>query len=258
MRLRAPKINRPPRQPPQPMPAQSANPAAPPSAAERFLHGARFQSSAERASQLQDTPLPEIAFAGRSNSGKSSALNALVGQRQLAFASRQPGRTQLINLFCVSGKGGQLSLADLPGYGFARAPKAMQARWQSEMATYLLRRANLTALVLLCDSRRGLGALDEQLLTLLRARLQSGLQLLVLMTKSDQLTFAQRREALKTLQSALQAALADQAQAGEGIAVECLSFSARSGEGLNAAREWLYARRDATAPSPSPGPIANE
>ena len=141
--------------------------------------------------------MPEIAFVGRSNAGKSTCINTLTQQRQLAFASKTPGRTQHINLFEL-GKQGAVDavLTDLPGYGYAAVPREAKIRWQQVMANYLMRRENLRAVVMLCDSRLGLTELDESLLEIIRPRVQDGLDFLVLLTKADKLNRAEGQKAL--------------------------------------------------------------
>lgn len=162
-----------------------------------WLHTARFLTEAPQLQHLPVLTVPEIAFVGRSNAGKSTCINTLAQQRQLAFASKMPGRTQSIVLFAL-GKGGQTDavLADLPGYGYAAVPQAAKRRWQQVMANYLVSRANLRAVVLLCDARLGLTELDEALLEIIRPRVEQGLDFLVLLTKADKLS---RQEGLKTL-----------------------------------------------------------
>ena len=173
----------------------TANPAE--FRAMNWLHTARFLTTAPQLHHLPALEVPEIAFVGRSNAGKSTCINTLTQQRQLAFASKTPGRTQDINLFAV-GKQGRVDvvLADLPGYGYAAVPKADKSRWQQVMANYLASRANLRAVVMLCDPRLGLTELDDILLDLIRPRVTEGLKLLVLLTKADKLN---RTDAAKAL-----------------------------------------------------------
>jgi GTP-binding protein len=148
--------------------------------------------------------VPEIAFVGRSNAGKSTCINTLTQQKRLAFASKTPGRTQSINLFALGKQGvTDAVLADLPGYGYAAVPKSDKLRWQQVMANYLVTRPNLTGIVLLCDPRHGLTELDEILLDVVRPRVQEGLKFLVLLTKSDKLNRAEAAKALSI--TALQA-----------------------------------------------------
>ena len=162
-----------------------------------WLHTARFLTTAARLDQLPLLDVPEIAFVGRSNAGKSTCINTLTQQRQLAFASKTPGRTQHINLFALGRQGAtDAVLADLPGYGYAAVPQQDKLRWQQVMANYLVARENLVGVVLLCDPRHGLTALDERLLELIRPRVEAGLKFLVLLTKADKLTRAEGNRAL--------------------------------------------------------------
>src|SRR5207249_1110622 len=124
-------------------------------------HSARFLAGAADPTQLPKLGYPEIAFAGRSNVGKSSLLNRLVGQRGLARVSKTPGRTQQINFFLIDE---QLVFADLPGYGFARVPAGVQQQWKRLVEAYLTQRRQLCAVVLLVDLRRGIQAEDAMLL----------------------------------------------------------------------------------------------
>jgi len=145
------------------------------------------------ANQLRDLPPAtgiEIAFAGRSNAGKSSAINTLANHNRLAYVSKQPGRTQLINFFSL---GGDRYLVDLPGYGYAKVPEAMRKHWQLVLAAYLSQRFSLHGLVLVMDSRHPLTPLDRQMLDWFGP---TGKPIHVLLTKSDKLS---RSEAMKTL-----------------------------------------------------------
>jgi len=135
---------------------------------------------------------PEIAFAGRSNAGKSSAINALAGQRRLAFVSKTPGRTQLINFFTL---GKNAFLVDLPGYGYAGVPGAVRAHWKVLVGTYVSERTSLAAVVVVMDSRHPLKELD---LTLLQWLKDAGRNAHVLLTKSDKLS---KQAAQRTLMS---------------------------------------------------------
>ena len=154
-----------------------------------FQH-AQFYISAH---QLGDLPLPsgsEVAFAGRSNSGKSSAINTLVNRTRLAFVSKTPGRTQLINFFSL---GEERYLVDLPGYGYAAVPEKIRIHWRSVLSTYLQTRSSLRGLVLIMDVRRPLTDLDCQMLEWFR---HTGNPVHVLLTKADKLN---RQKALATL-----------------------------------------------------------
>jgi len=162
-----------------------------------WLHTARFLTTAPQLHFLPPLSVPEIAFVGRSNAGKSTCINTLTQQKQLAFASKKPGRTQHINLFAVGKQGvTDAVLADLPGYGYAAVPRQDKVRWQQVMANYLVTRENLKAIVLLCDPRHGLTELDEVLLEVVRPRVEEGLKFLVVLTKSDKLTRAEQNKAL--------------------------------------------------------------
>jgi GTP-binding protein len=185
-----------------------------------WLHTARFLTTAPKLEFLPALTVPEIAFVGRSNAGKSTCINTLTQQKRLAFASKTPGRTQSINLFAL-GKQGQTDavLADLPGYGYAAVPKQDKIRWQQVMANYLVTRENLKAVVLLVDPRQGVTELDDILLEVIRPRVEEGLKFLLLLTKADKLN---RTEAAKALSIA-------QLQAGGG---EVKLFSALKRQGV--------------------------
>mgnify|MGYP006269843263 FL=1 len=145
--------------------------------------------SVARASQLPPVGPPEIAFAGRSNAGKSTAINVLANRSRLAFASKTPGRTQQINFFRL--RSGAL-LADLPGYGYAAVPQELKRHWQHFLARYLQTRQSLAGLVLLVDARHGLADLDR---VLLADYLPSGRPVLLLATKMDKLAAGAQRVA---------------------------------------------------------------
>ena len=135
-----------------------------PKTAMGWMHTARFLTTAAQLQQLPPVTVPEIAFVGRSNAGKSTSINTLTQQKQLAFASKKPGRTQHINLFSLGKQGvTDAVLADLPGYGYAAVSRSDKERWQRVMLNYLMERESLTAVVLLCDPRLGLTELDEAL-----------------------------------------------------------------------------------------------
>lgn len=183
----------------------------------------RFLTSAATPDGFGDDSGAEVAFAGRSNSGKSSAINAIVGRRGLARASRTPGRTQLVNFFELEpGR----RVVDLPGYGYARAPAAAQARWGRLVEAYFRGRDALAGLFLIVDARRGLADADRVMLDYAAA---GGRPAHVLLTKSDKLT---RNEARVTARRTT-AELAGQATVQ--------IFSAVTGEGADAARATLAA-----------------
>jgi len=202
-----------------------------------WAHSARFLTTAARLEQLPPTELAEIAFVGRSNAGKSTAINRLAQQKRLAFASRTPGRTQHINLFAVGPKDAPNALlVDLPGYGYAAVERAAKLRWQEVMAQYLAQRRSLSGVVLMIDSRLGFTDLDQQLLQLLAPRLAGGaVRLLVLLTKSDKLTRSASAQALQ----AAQALLADSCPEHADVQV-CL-FSALKLVGVDEVATLLHA-----------------
>ncbi len=146
-------------------------------------------------------PLPdssgEIAFAGRSNAGKSSAINALVGQRRLAFVSKSPGRTQMVNFFSLAPS---LYLVDLPGYGFATAPGTIRSRWDALLGGYLITREQLRGLVLVMDARHPMTDLDQQLIEFFW---HTGKPIHVLLTKADKLSRSDAAMALRQVQQSL-------------------------------------------------------
>lgn len=205
-----------------------------------WLHTARFLTTAPQLEHLPELDMPEIAFVGRSNAGKSTCINTLTQQKRLAFASKTPGRTQSINLFALGKQGvTDAVLADLPGYGYAAVPREAKLRWQRVMGNYLLTRANLKGVVLLIDPRLGLTELDEILLEVIRPRVEEGLKFLVLLTKSDKLS---RSEAAKALSIA-------RLQSGGG---EAKLFSALKKQGLDevALLLWQWAHEPAGAMAP--------
>jgi GTP-binding protein len=156
-----------------------------------------FAISAEKLSDLPPPSASEIVFAGRSNAGKSSAINTLAGKSRLAFVSKTPGRTQLINFFRLANGA---FLVDLPGYGYADVPEKMRRHWRQVLATYLTRRASICGLVLIMDARRPLTDLDRQLLEWFGP---TGKPIHVLLTKSDKLTRSEAAQALSATREVL-------------------------------------------------------
>ncbi len=150
---------------------------------------ARFLTSAFELDQLPPDQGAEVAFAGRSNAGKSSAINCLVGQKNLCKTSKTPGRTQLINFFELTADS---RLVDLPGYGFAKVPKTLRAHWDRVLSSFLLEREALRGLVIVVDIRRGIGDLDQALIDMIGGQLP----LHILLTKADKLSRAAARKAL--------------------------------------------------------------
>lgn len=147
-----------------------------------LFRNAQFEISIAKPSGLPPPSGPEIAFAGRSNAGKSSAINTLAGHVRLAFVSKTPGRTQLLNFFRLNN--GAL-LVNLPGYGYAAVPEKVRREWGGLIETYLKKRESLIGLVLIMDSRHPLTALDRQMINWFAA---SGRPMHVLLTKSDKLS----------------------------------------------------------------------
>lgn len=162
-----------------------------------ILHRAKFVTSAARLDQLPDPHAPEVCFVGRSNAGKSSAINVLVNQKRLAYASKTPGRTRLINLFGLPDPmtpGDYLGhLVDLPGYGYASVAQEAKAQWADILGDYLRHRSSLAGIVLLVDIRRGVTDLDRRLADWIAP---TGKGVLVLLTKADKLPYGQRINAV--------------------------------------------------------------
>ena len=206
-----------------------------------WLHTARFLTTAPTLEFLPPLEVPEIAFVGRSNAGKSTCINTLTQQKRLAFASKTPGRTQSINLFALGKQGiTDAMLADLPGYGYAAVPKQDKLRWQQVMANYLVSRENLKGIVLLCDPRHGLTELDDILLEVVRPRVEEGLKFLLLLTKADKLNRSEQTKALSIARL----------QAGGG---EVKLFSALKKQGVEETAvllsQWAHPQ---AAPAPAP------
>ena len=229
--------------PSRPAPSSDSPEAAAARLALGWLHTARFLTTAAQLDQLPALDVPEIAFVGRSNAGKSTAINTLTQQTQLAYASKTPGRTQHINLFAL-GRQGETDavLADLPGYGYASVPLADKQRWQRVMANYLVTRKNLKGVVLMSDPRLGLTELDELLLEAIRPRVEEGLKFLVLLTKADKLT---RSEAARVLSIT-------RLQAGGG---NVMLFSALKKQGVAEVAQllWDWTHEDGDLPTPEGG-----
>ena len=194
----------------------------------------RFLLSAASEEQFPHDAGAEVAFAGRSNSGKSSAINALARQTRLAFASRTPGRTQQINFFDL--RSGAV-ITDLPGYGYAAVPHALKEAWQEFLWNYVTTRATLIGLVLIVDARHGLKPQDCDVLG---GFLPSGRPVLVLATKADKLNQSGRRAAIAAIEHALHERFPEHAAAAQVVA-----FSAVSRDGVEAAdavlAQWLGA-----------------
>lgn len=188
--------------------------------------GIEFAGSIARLGQLPPDDGREVAVAGRSNAGKSSALNAIVGRRGLARVGKTPGRTRLINLFEL---GAGRRLVDLPGYGYARVPAGTRRGWEQLLTRYLARRRALAGIVLIVDARRGLTALDWRLIDRVGPARRP---LHVLLTKADKLG---RGEAARTLER-----VRGELEAG-GVEASLQLFSATRGDGVADARGVLDA-----------------
>ncbi len=171
-----------------------------------ILHRARFTTSAARLDQLPAPTGPEVCFVGRSNAGKSSAINVLTNQRKLAYSSKTPGRTRLINMFGIpdpleSDPDAVLGyLVDLPGYGYASVAQSAREEWADVLGSYLRDRPSLAGVVLLIDIRRGVTALDRRLADWLAPR---GVPVLALLTKADKLPYGQRVRAIANVKKEL-------------------------------------------------------
>lgn len=162
-----------------------------------ILHRASFITSAARLDQLPDPGAPEVCFAGRSNAGKSTAINVLTNQRRLAYSSKTPGRTRLINLFGLPdplNPDEQLGyLVDLPGYGYASVAHKAKEQWADILGGYLKDRPSLAGIVMLIDIRRGVTDLDRRLADWIAP---TGKGVLALLTKADKLPYGQRKNAI--------------------------------------------------------------
>lgn len=179
--------------------------------------------------QLPAAGPPEIAFAGRSNSGKSSAINALARRTRLAFSSRTPGRTREIVFFELPSRA---RVADLPGYGFAAVPHAVKTAWQALLWRYITERSTLVALVLVVDARHGLKPLDLELLAVFVA---SARPVLILATKSDKLSDSATRASVAAIEHEAAAAFP-----GVATNVHVVAFSATRRIGLEDAETLIY------------------
>ena len=198
---------------------------------EKTLQSIDFRAAAflQSASQLSNAPPDlgsEVAFAGRSNAGKSSAINTLTGNRKLARTSRTPGRTQLINFFSLSDN---QRLVDLPGYGYAKVPLKMKREWNRHMAAYLQRRESLRVLILLMDIRHPLTDADEQMVGWAAA---AQMPVHVLLTKADKLKRGPAKSTLLGVQARL-------LEFGNLATAQC--FSSLKGDGLPELRKKLTA-----------------
>jgi GTP-binding protein len=177
---------------------------------------AAFLTSASKFTQCPADEGWEVAFAGRSNAGKSSAINSLTDNKKLARTSRTPGRTQLINFFSLSD---QQRLVDLPGYGYAKVPMAIKLEWNKQLEKYLQQRQSLRGLVLVMDCRRPMQTFDEQML---QWALKAQMRVHILLTKSDKLKKGPAKSTLLTLQKQL-------AKHGDGVSAQLFSALKHTG-----------------------------
>ncbi|WP_420808384.1 ribosome biogenesis GTP-binding protein YihA/YsxC [Aliidiomarina sanyensis] len=200
------------------------------------FQNARFVTSAPDIRHLSADEGMEVAFAGRSNAGKSSALNVLTRQKSLARTSKTPGRTQQINVFALDEK---RRLIDLPGYGFAKVPLEMKLKWQQALSEYLQARKCLRGLVVLMDIRHPLKDLDQELI---HWAVASDLPVLVVLTKADKLKSGVRKATLMKVQEAIP---------GFGGDVSVITFSSLNKSGLADMEHVLFQWFEATAPERS-------
>jgi GTP-binding protein len=191
---------------------------------------AEFLASSAGPADMPPPGPPEIAFAGRSNVGKSSAINTLAGRKRLAFTSKTPGRTQTINFFRL---GDQARLVDLPGYGYAKVPHAVREQWRTLVGSYITSRDTLAGVVLVMDARHPLTDLDLQLIHFL-----GDVSLLALLSKADKLARKQQADTLASVKASLQA--------------EVRLFSSLTRQGVDECRDlleqWLAAGRENKKP----------
>ncbi|MGE0115624.1 MAG: ribosome biogenesis GTP-binding protein YihA/YsxC [Steroidobacteraceae bacterium] len=186
-----------------------------------YYPSVQYLTGAWQAIQFPPDQGIEVAFAGRSNSGKSSAINAITGRIGLARTSKTPGRTQLINFFSMTQN---QRLVDLPGYGFAKVPPAMQQHWHELMSSYFAQRQSLTGLVVLMDSRHPLKDTDLQMLEWAQQR---QLRCHILLSKADKLTQSEGGKVTREVRAAV----------GEAASVQL--FSATNHRGVDEARRFL-------------------
>ena len=184
---------------------------------------ASFLTSAANVKQCPQDETTEIAFVGRSNAGKSSSFNRIMGSHGLAHVSKTPGRTRLINLFSTSFG---FRVADLPGYGYAKASKKAQQGWNKAVDQYLAERPNLQGLVVVMDARHPLKPFDQSMITWAEER---DLNVLLLLNKADKLKRNAQHNVLREVQTYVEPL----------ESVQVLLFSAQSGQGLEDAVEWF-------------------
>ncbi|MEM5344502.1 ribosome biogenesis GTP-binding protein YihA/YsxC [Paraburkholderia azotifigens] len=214
-----------------------------------LLHQARFFTTVNHLRDLPPSPQPEVAFAGRSNAGKSTAINILCNQKRLAFASKTPGRTQHINYFSVGPAAEPVAnLVDLPGYGYAEVPGAAKAHWEQLLSSYLQTRSQLRGMILMMDSRRPLTELDRRMIEWFAP---TGKPIHTLLTKCDKLTRQESVNALRTTKKGLD----EYRAAGYQGELTAQLFSALKRVGLDEAHELIesWIAPDLAGDSASPG-----
>ena len=179
------------------------------------IHSAEFKASCGTVEQFLKPTLPEVAIVGRSNVGKSSAINCLVNQKGLAKVGKTPGKTQTINFFQIETNGPRFMLVDLPGYGFAKVPDRIQQQWAPLIETFLKSRDNLCGVIMLVDSRRVQDS-DRDMLAWVD---ELNIPIMVVATKADKITRGKRHDTIRELQKGL------------GVEIEPTFLSAYTGEG---------------------------
>jgi GTP-binding protein len=191
-----------------------------------FYNSAKFLTSASKLSQCPEDTGAEVAFAGRSNAGKSSAINTLTNNKKLARTSKTPGRTQLINFFDLNVE--NTRLVDLPGYGYAKVPIAMKEHWQKHLDQYLQQRHSLKGVVLVMDIRHPMKEFDHMMVQWCQS---TQVPLHVLLTKSDKLKRGPAQSTLLTLKKTLTQELGDK--------VTLQTFSALKFDGIDTLKDQL-------------------
>ena len=187
---------------------------------------AEFIKSAFKPDHYPPPDSSEIAFAGKSNVGKSSLINTLLNRKSLAKTSQTPGRTQAINFFNIKGKT-NLIFADLPGYGFAKVPQSVKKEWKNMIETYLSTRQNLRLIFVLVDIRRGVSESDKELLKWLK---YTGIPAVIILTKSDKLSKnQQQKQVTLTIQESRELTFRPP-----------LSFSAKTRDGMDSLWDYIY------------------
>lgn len=208
-----------------------------------ILHHSTFFTTVNHIKDLPKALYPEIAFAGRSNAGKSSAINVLCNQKRLAFSSNTPGRTQHINYFTVGRRGETYGyLVDLPGYGYAKTPLEVKNHWNELLGIYMQERDQLKGMILMCDIRRGFTDLDVEMINWFSPLAKP---IHVLLTKCDKLSRNQAKQTLFAVEKQLKM------MAGEWGTVQLFSSTERIGleEATEVISSWIEKNRVPQVPS---------